>query len=113
MKLNVTDIGGEVIKDNDTYLLKDNKTLNNLVVSSTDLKPNKSTTGHAHVGQEEVYNFISGSGTMELINTNGVKTEHTVGPGDIILIEDGHFHRVHAGEQGCYFVCVFDGKRNH
>ena len=36
MKLNVTDIGGEVIKDNDTYLLKDNKTLNNLVDSSTD-----------------------------------------------------------------------------
>ena len=36
-----------------------------------------------------------------------------VGPGDVVLIEDGVFHRVHSNEQGCYFVCVFDGKRNH
>ena len=49
MKLNVLDIGGDVIKDNETYILKDNKTLNNLVLSSTDLKPGKSTTGHAPV----------------------------------------------------------------
>ena len=33
--------------------------------------------------------------------------------GDVILIQDGWFHRVHAGPRGCYFVCVFDGKRNH
>ena len=33
--------------------------------------------------------------------------------GDTVLIEDGVFHQVHAGPQGCYFVCVFDGKRNH
>jgi oxalate decarboxylase/phosphoglucose isomerase-like protein (cupin superfamily) len=113
MKYTITDIGGEVVKDNETYLLKDNKTLNNLVLSSTDLKPNMSTRGHAHVGQEEVYYFVKGYGTMELIDTNGVKTVHKVEPGSVVLIEDGHFHRVHASEQGCYFVCVFDGKRNH
>jgi mannose-6-phosphate isomerase-like protein (cupin superfamily) len=33
--------------------------------------------------------------------------------GDTVLINDGDFHRVHAGSQGCYFVCVFDGKRRH
>ena len=33
--------------------------------------------------------------------------------GDTVLIEDGDFHRVHAGDKGCYFVCVFDGKRSH
>ena len=33
MKLALNDIGGEVVKDNETYLLKDNKTLNNLVLS--------------------------------------------------------------------------------
>ena len=47
MKLNIMDIGGEVVKDNETYLLKDNKTLNNLVISSTDLKPQQSTRGKA------------------------------------------------------------------
>ena len=44
----INDIGGEVVKDNETYLLKDNKTLNNLVVSSTLLNPFKQTTGHNH-----------------------------------------------------------------
>jgi len=33
--------------------------------------------------------------------------------GDVVLIEDGVFHRVHAGPYGCYFVCVFDGRRTH
>ena len=60
----INDIGGEVVKDNETYLLKDNKTLNNLVVSSTLLNPFKQTTGHNHSGQEGVYIFVSGSGYM-------------------------------------------------
>jgi len=108
MKVNINDIGGDIIKDNETYLLKDNKLLKNLVLSSTDLKPNMSTRGHKHEGQEEVYFFIKGSGMME-INDN----KFFVDEGDVVLIEDGMFHRVHAEEKGCYFVCVFDGKRNH
>lgn len=108
MRLSVRDIGGEVIKDNETYLLKDNKTLKNLILSSTDLKAKMSTRGHKHEGQEEVYYFVSGSGRMELDDET-----ITVMQGDIVLIEDGVFHRVHAGPKGCYFVCVFDGKRDH
>ena len=108
MKVNIDNIGGDIVKDNETYLLKDNKLLKNLVLSSTDLKPNMSTRGHKHEGQEEVYYFVKGQGTMELDNKK-IKVD----PGDVVLIEDGVFHRVHANEQGCYFVCVFDGKRNH
>ena len=108
MKVNVDNIGGDIVKNNETYLLKDNKLLKNLVLSSTDLKPNMSTRGHKHEGQEEVYYFVKGQGTMELDNKK-IKVD----PGDVVLIEDGVFHRVHANEQGCYFVCVFDGKRNH
>ena len=37
--------------------------------------------------------------------------EINIGEGDTVLIEDGVFHRVHAGSEGCYFVCVFQGKR--
>ena len=58
----INDIGGEVVKDNETYLLKDNKTLDKLVLSSTLLNPFKQTTGHNHSGQEEVYFFVSGQG---------------------------------------------------
>mgnify|MGYP003146806430 CR=1 FL=1 len=102
------DIGGEVIKNNETYILKDNKQLNNLVVSSTALHPGKETRGHSHKGQEEVYHFIKGHGEMTL-------SEETfnVTAGSVVLIPDGVFHKVKNTEKflSLYFVCVFDGKR--
>ena len=79
MKYNVMDIGGEVIKDNETYILKDNKLLNNLVLSSTQLC-GQTTRGHKHEGQEEVYYFVKGAGTMWL--------DEFVKAGDVVLIED-------------------------
>lgn len=110
MIYNINDIGGEVIKDNETYVLKDNKLLKNLVVSSTFLRAGQSTRGHKHEGQEEVYYFVSGKGTMEL-DDETFKVE----AGSVVLIEDGVFHRVHntSDDGALYFVCVFDGKRNH
>ena len=66
MKLNILDIGGNIVKNDERYVVKDNSSLKNLVVSSTDLKPGKSTSGHSHPGQEEVYNFIKGSGNMKI-----------------------------------------------
>jgi len=108
MKLHVDDIGGDIVKDTDVYLLKDNTTLKNLVLSSTRLKPNKSTRGHKHDGCEEVYYFINGSGTMELDEKIIM-----VDPGDVVLVEDGVFHRVHASQAGCYFICIFNEKRSH
>ena len=108
MKYGAWDIGGEVVKQDERYVVKDNTALKNLIVSSTRLNPNKSTTGHQHAGQEEVYMFIEGSGEMEL----GIE-RFPVQAGDTVLIEDGVFHRVHAGDSELYFVCVFDGRRNH
>ena len=104
--LNINDIGWIIAKEDDRYVVKDNSLLKNLVVSSTDLKPMKSTSGHKHKGQEEVYFFVRGNGRMELD-----KQEINIKEGDTVLIEDGVFHRVHAGPKGCYFVCVFEGKR--
>ena len=109
MKLDLNDIGGEVVKDNETYYLKDNKFLNNLVVSSTLLNPFKQTTGHNHSGQEEVYFFVSGQGQMLLD-----EDKFEVKAGDVVLIPDGAFHRVYnTSAEPFYFVCVFDGKRTH
>ena len=109
MKFNINDIGGEVAKEDERYVVKDNTTLNNLAVSSTRLQPRKATSGHSHAGQEEVYYFIKGTGKMEL-DDDIIKVE----PGDVVLIEDGVFHRVHAGmNEELYFVCVFDGGRKH
>jgi mannose-6-phosphate isomerase-like protein (cupin superfamily) len=109
MKFGGYDVGGEVVKQDDRYIVKDNKTLKNLIVSSTSLNPGKSTSGHSHAGQEEVYQFVFGTGEMEVGNDR-----FAVNPGDVVLIEDGVFHRVYnTGEEKLYFVCVFDGKRNH
>ena len=107
MKIN--DIDGEIVKDNETYLLKDNTDLSNLVVSSTTLHPGKSTRGHRHAGQEEVYMIMSGSGRMELD-----EKELLIKGGEMVLIHDGVFHRVHnTGSVDLYMVCLFDGSRNH
>lgn len=109
LKYDSHDIGGDIVKDNETYLLRDNKTLKNLVLSSTRLYRGQSTRGHSHIGQEEVYFFVQGTGIMEVGDQR-----FRVGAGDIILIPDGEFHRViNDGEMNLLFNCVFDGKRNH
>ena len=110
MKLNIHDIQGSIVKDNDVYRLKDNTSLKNLVVSSTTLWANQSTRGHRHEGQEEVYYFIDGSGQMELDNEL-----INVTAGDIVLIQDNVFHKVYnnSDHHPLYFVCVFDGRRAH
>jgi mannose-6-phosphate isomerase-like protein (cupin superfamily) len=80
------------------------------VVSKTVLHPKKETTGHKHPGQEEVYQFTHGHGRMQIDNTY-----FDVGPGDVVLIEDGVFHKVYNDStvEDLVFVCVFDGKRSH
>ena len=107
MKYSEWDIGGDVVKNDNRYIVKDNTMLNNLVVSSTMLSAKKSTTGHRHAGQEEVYMFVSGSGQMEL--------DHNifdVTAGDTVLIKDNVFHKVHNNtDVGLKFICVFDGGR--
>ena len=109
MKINLNE-DSNILVQNETYTLIDNTILEDLVVSKTILHPEKQTNGHNHEGQEEVYQFISGYGTM----TVGDKF-YLVGPGDIVLIPDGDFHRVHNTDkyEDLIFVCVFNGKRNH
>jgi mannose-6-phosphate isomerase-like protein (cupin superfamily) len=107
MKYGAWDVGGSVVKDDDRYIVKDNTELKNLVVSSTRLNAGKSTTGHRHSGQEEVYIFIEGSGKMEL--DQEIFEVHT---GDTVLIKDNVFHKVHNNtDYGLEFICVFDGRR--
>ena len=109
LKVDIKDIGGKVIKDNATYLLKDNAFGNNLVLSSTFLRANQQTNGHTHKGQEEVYMFIDGEGEMEID-----QKRFDVTAGDVVCIEDGECHKVYnTGHSGLYCVCVFDGGRNH
>jgi mannose-6-phosphate isomerase-like protein (cupin superfamily) len=108
-KVSIKNIGGRIIKDDNTYLLRDNAFGESLVLSSTWLRANRSTNGHKHDDQEEVYFFIKGQGEME-IDGERFDVKHD----DVITINKGEFHRVHnTGSYGLYFVCVFEGQRNH
>ena len=112
MKINLDGQDSKIVKQNETYTLIDNTDLNGLVVSKTILHPGKETGGHNHSGQEEVYIFMKGEGTM-IVGTN----TYEVKAGDTILIPDGDFHQVHNtgfyAEDDLEFICVFDGGRNH
>tara|TARA_R110002020_G_scaffold39373_3_gene117222 strand:- start:307 stop:639 length:333 start_codon:yes stop_codon:yes gene_type:complete len=101
------EIGGKIVKKDARYIVTDNNFGENLVLSSTFLTGKKSTNGHLHEGQEEVYFFVSGSGLMEIDNEF-----INVKEGDIVCVEGGEFHRVYnTTDVGLLFVCVFDGKR--
>jgi len=61
------------------------------------------------VGQEEIYFFTYGRGSM-LVGEQRL----VVCTGSIILIPDGLFHKVwNHGESDLIFNCVFDGRRTH
>ena len=112
MKLSNHNIGGEVVKDNETYLLTDNKTLKSLVLSQTVLHRGQQTRGHRHPGQEEVYFFLLGNGQM-IVGEEDTEPFNVIG-GDVVLIPDGAFHRViNTGGMDLTFNCVFNGTRNH
>ena len=104
------EFSGTIVKDNETYVVIDNTSLQSLVVSKTILHPKKETGGHKHPGQEEVYQFVHGHGQMQIDDIY-----FDVGPGDLVLIEDGVFHKVYndSEHEDLVFVCVFDGKRSH
>ena len=110
MKLNRDNISGRVVKSNDVYTVIDNTDLTSLVVSKTVLHPQKETTGHSHEGQEEVYQFVYGTGRIEV-----GQNKFDVSAGDVVLIPDGLFHKVWNVSlvEDLVFVCVFDGKRSH
>ena len=109
MKIKLDKTDSKVVHSNETYDVIDNTNLDKLIVSKTILHPGKETGGHNHSGQEEVYIFTSGKGSMIVgIELNDVEM------GDIVLIPDGDFHKVwNEGDEDLIFVCVFDGSRNH
>ena len=108
MKSSIYNIPGYIAKQDDRYKVIDNTKLDNLVLSSTELYANQSTSGHTHERQEEVYYFVNGHGKMWLDDE-----EFYVANGDVVQISEGVYHRVEAGPEGLYFVCVFEGRRNH
>lgn len=105
MKLvNWEEIEGDIVKDEERYIVEDNNFLNDLIVSKTTLHPQQSTKGHWHANIEEVYMCIAGSGRIE------VDKEMTdIIAGDIVLIKEGLYHRVYNDSEttALEFISVF------
>lgn len=101
--VSVENLRGEVIRNNETYIVEDNTCLNNLTLSKTTLHGGKCTTGHSHEGLEEVYFFKKGNGIMQLD-----ENKFEVSEGSIVCIPSGAFHKVfNDSEEDLIFVCVF------
>ena len=97
----------EIVKSDERYVVSDNYNLKDLVSSITVLNPGKSTTGHSHKGQEEVYVFFRGVGKMQID-----QKEYSVTQGDVIPVDDGAFHRVfNESNQKLEFAAIFNGRR--
>ena len=100
--------GWNVVKEDERYVVLDNNTLSKLVPSITKLNPKKSTSGHDHLGQEEVYVFYKGTGMMQI---DDAKFE--VKQGDVIPVPDGAFHRVfNESNEILEFAAIFNGERH-
>jgi mannose-6-phosphate isomerase-like protein (cupin superfamily) len=105
MKVKLDNTGGEVIKNNDTYILEDNTYLEHMIFSRTLLRGGKSTRGHLHKNEEEIYIFTHGEAFMQI----GEEFHHAKS-NDVFLIKAGQFHRVFnkSESQTCAFTCIFE-----
>lgn len=104
MKVQIENIGGNVVRDDETYQLIDNNYLEHMTLSQTILKPGRSTRGHSHESQEEVYIFTTGNATMQI-----GEEKYPANPGDTFLIRAGQFHRVfNDSDEHVFFTCVFE-----
>ena len=102
--VSVNKLNGEIIRDNETYIVEDNTSLKNLTLSKTILHGGKCTTGHSHEGLEEVYFFKKGVGIMQID-----EKKFEVSEGSIVCIPSGAFHKVFNDStiEELVFVCVF------
>ena len=97
-----------IVKEDERYIVLDNNSLKKLIPSITKLNAKKSTSGHKHDGQEEVYVFYKGIGIMQI---DDIKFD--VKQGDVIPVPDGAFHRVfNESEEILEFAAIFNGERH-
>lgn len=80
--------------------------------SETMLKPDQSTRGHSHEGQDELYFFTSGTGYMQVggeRNDTREATIYAIKPGAWVHVPMGLFHRVFnpSRDSGMIFYAVF------
>jgi mannose-6-phosphate isomerase-like protein (cupin superfamily) len=62
---------------------------NSRMYSKIIMKPGDLIGYHQHVGEQEIFYFLSGEG---MVKDN--QTESKIGPGDVVITPDGSFHSI-------------------
>lgn len=89
MKYNLFDIGGEIIRNDDVCIIRENNELNNVWLNSILLYNEKATKLMSFLDQDCVYVFIDGKGVLEI-----EKDIIYVNRNDIVLVPQNSLHRV-------------------
>jgi mannose-6-phosphate isomerase-like protein (cupin superfamily) len=101
-------VDGKHTVSKDTYNVHDNEALDSMVLSGMTIKPadgdKVSSYRHSHKGHDEIYQFVRGSGEMQLNDDE----PFTVRPGDIVLVREGTTHEVwNIGNEELYFIMIY------
>lgn len=89
IKYNLFDIGGEIIKNDEYGIIKQNDELNSIVVNSVLLYKDKTTKKIKFHDHDCIYFFIESKGVFEI--GNEIMYVH---PNDLVLVYQGVEHRV-------------------
>ena len=113
MKINLSwgQLGTEQIHGNETYDVFDNTYLENLTISKTVLHVGKSTRGHSHDKQDEIYIFVDGCGMMFV----GEERLH-IQADEVVSVRAGLFHQVinHSyATSDLVFYSIYPGQREY
>ena len=89
MKYNLFDIGGEIIRNDDVCIIRENNELNNIWLNSILLYNEKTTKLVSFLDQDCVYVFVDGKGILEV-----EKEIIYVNRSDVVLVPQNSLHRV-------------------
>ncbi len=89
MKYNLFDVGGDVIKDDEFGIVRENRNLGNIWISSFLLYKDKKTKRFNYPNNDTIYVFIDGRGVFEL-EKDIIYVKHN----DIVLVPQDSMHRI-------------------
>lgn len=106
MKIKLLNIGGKIVSNTESCIIKENTTLENLTLSSIRLKQFESSSWYEDVDQDIIYLSVSGFGTIEMNNR-----EYSISPNEIFFVKKGIKHRINnTFDEDMYLIFVTNKK---
>lgn len=101
MKTKLLNISGKIVSDTQSFIIKQNETLENLTLSSITLKDFQSTPW-CDDGHDRIYLAVSGFGTIEMD-----QTVYSISPRDIIFVDKSKKYKINnCFDEQLYLICI-------